>query len=111
MTLQERLVSEAREKDRLWIGNTYGTFLSEFPHQKKQLYFTMEEVLKIRDQIILHTIEQTIKEGIEVLPKRKVENATSHVETYDNFITRNSECIGYNQALTDTQHALRGIIK
>lgn len=54
----------------------------------------------------LHTSLVAAVEG-----KRKVENVTSHVETHDNFIVRNSECVGYNQALNDTLTIINSIFK
>lgn len=87
-TLPERLVSEAREEIQLSIQD--GTFSPE----------------KV-DQIILHTIEQTIKEGCEVVEKNRIsfESILNTVERVDK-----NRMHGYNHGLDDTQHALRGII-
>lgn len=60
------------------------------------------------DQIILHTIEQTIKEGIEII-KDELKNAPLEVQMSKGIIFAN--VVKRLETLTDTQHALRGIIK
>lgn len=84
-TLQERLQQDAWEQYKL--DGKY------------------KEVTKYDlDQIILHTIEQTIKEGCEVI-EDLLENCPAMNYEEDNYDA------GRIHALTDTQHALRGIIK
>lgn len=88
MTLQERLINEAREK-----------------HKRAMFDYRNEcgcgeiQLTKVLDQIILHTIEQTIKEERE----RIVEWLK-----YEGYDYEDNQAL--YKTLTDTQHALRGII-
>jgi hypothetical protein len=53
----------------------------------------------------------TLKEQLlEALPKRKVENVTSTTEPNDVYIGRNSECRGYNRALSDVKDIINRLI-
>lgn len=98
-TLQERLTSEAKEKIRIkydlryFDGSTYAVG-EEF---QKDLY-----------QIILHTIEQTIKEGEVLAENLKKDEVKWQKAKYD---VKSVEAVCYNRGVTDSQHALRGIIK
>jgi hypothetical protein len=92
MTLQERLVSEGRKM--------LGEPAEGYSH------YNVDGCTV--DQIILHTIEETIKEGCEVVEgmKRPV-SIEDRVESAFGSLEEDNR----NQALTDTQHALRGIMK
>ena len=53
----------------------------------------------------------TLKEQLlEALPKRKVENVTSTTEPNDVYIGRNSECRGYNRALSDIEAIINRLV-
>ena len=93
-TLQERLTSEAKEKIRIKYDLRYFD---------GSTYAVGEEFQKDLNQIILHTIEQTIKEGCA-----KIQSMKDIYGLGDALYESEND---YNQALTDTQHALRGIIK
>ena len=93
-TLQERLVSEARAK-YVRYSPEIGDYIDSFD-------------AKDLDQIILHTIEQTIKEGCEVIEGMKKDEVKWQKAKYD---VKSVEAVCYNRGVTDTQHALRGIIK
>jgi hypothetical protein len=84
MTLQERLKSEAIEK--------YGE--SDFAWNDLET-------------LILHTIEETIKEGCAVVEGMRKPISVDDLEVNDIHEIYKD---GFNAALTDTQHALRGII-
>lgn len=106
MTLQERLVSEAREQYQQGVARALTTET-----------YSIEQCLQ---EIILHTIEQTIKEGEK--------NMSGAIDLIRDRINYNKPGIGrypqvdkevetliwcqfqIEKALTDTQHALRGII-
>lgn len=94
MTLQERLINEAREK-----------------HKRAMFDYRNEcgcgeiQLTKVLDQIILHTIEQTIKEGCDEAEKIKKD----YKDTW--FGDDEADRQNYNNGVTDSQHALRGIIK
>lgn len=89
--LQERLMSEAIEK-------LEGLVQWETPEHETEV----KEWLKT---LILHTIEQTIKEVLALAPG--FQSSITHEVTYDAGVT---EYMARIKAVTDTQHALRGII-
>jgi hypothetical protein len=98
MTLQERLVSEAREK--------YAQDTSPKAHN-----LLSAEDLEI---LILYTIEQTIKEVVEVVQTHKEGDESRNECDADGLYCRSGcvhDAVKRIQNFTDTQHALRGIIK
>jgi hypothetical protein len=101
MTLQERLVSEGIE---MLLGKN--TEPDDAWHTA--IYEEKANKLKL---IILHTIEETIKEGVgEAMSELKLwVNTRDHYDGTGSYIMKVDllEKIG---TLTDTQHALRGII-
>jgi hypothetical protein len=99
MTLQERLMIRASAELRtitLALNSENEETLIVISHEKLE-------------QIIRHTIEETIKEGCENLPKAQEEPPHAGYTAVEAGMY--SYAKGYNQALTDTQHALRGIMK
>ena len=117
MTLQKRLMSEARAKflnfhEDLVVPEDK---VSEFKSFEE---YVMDKEMEFMDQIILHTIEQTIKEGCEVVEGMKQalfeppDNYENNNPNYQRVRDNEQRKIDIsNQVLTDTQHALRGIIK
>lgn len=94
-TLQERLMSEAEKIIADKISECDGGWSPRF-----------EPVLEDLDQIILHTVEQTIKEERKRI-KKDLKDAWAPDSWGIDYIYKER----FLQALTDTQHALRGIIK
>ena len=95
MTLQERLMSEFDKKFE-------GTYMEDMYRDEVDGEVQMVQLGTEVKRFILHTIEQTIKEGEKVIETLREEH---------NIPCQPDEVLDYEQALTDTQHALRGIIK
>jgi hypothetical protein len=89
------------------------TYLAELTEvvEGKQTPDVITEDGRLKPLNVYQAEQVTLKEQLlGALPKRKVENVTSHVETYDNFIVRNSECVGYNKALADVEAIINRLI-
>lgn len=103
MTLQERLVSEARDR-----------FL-EWDKDATKLKCKPDDLLFFADQIILHTIEQTIKETLEDVIELGHKAEKFHDRETELARGCRQGIAFYRDAIsrkaTDTQHALRGIMK
>jgi hypothetical protein len=78
-----------------WVERKAGCFCKD----KGVIELVEEEERKARTDWLRSEIEK-----LEV--SKKVESVTSHVQTPNEFIARNSECIGYNTALSDVQRLL-----
>jgi hypothetical protein len=105
MTLQERLISEAREKFiREYCVNRGGIrwIRSIFYDEQDKI----EKVLAAIEEATKVAIEQTIKEVLELAPG--FQSTITHEVTYDVGVM---EYMARIESITDTQHALRGIMK
>ena len=102
MTLQERLENE---EDELFNQSFYEQdgILKCKAHRA---FITKHELDRYTEILRLHTIEQTIKEGCEVVEELSIKDGHWKHDS-DKSDWRN----GYNQMRRDSQHALRGIIK
>lgn len=114
MTLQERLVSEVEENLEEVVAEALGYKMDDGEWKAYDFYGNLERITDdtrletIMEAIrkhTLHTIEQTIKEGCDEAEKIKKD----YKDTW--FGDDEADRQNYNNGVTDSQHALRGIIK
>ena len=102
-TLQERLISEMeKEFDKRFTAVDWSEKRSLIDIAGLDLLPDLKDFIK---KHTLHTIEQTIKEGCG--NRYKMPDGTTPEIVFIGMYKDNQY---YQEALTDTQHALRGII-